>query len=272
MPKIVRSTDELIENNITGALNPASGTTGERPSVPVNGQMRYNATIPGFEIYIAAAWSILAGTTGLGSYVRRDGDTMAGTLTFLDGFQLITDETGTVSAPAITFDGDLDSGIYQSAGNIVGIAGQGANVALFDGSVATPVNYFTFASSATATPLIITNAGTDTNGLGLGISITGKTATAAGIGGQVTITGGGGDTTGVGGNVSLFGGLGGATSAGGEVHLHGGNGQGTAAGGEAHIEGGLSGTGVTGTGGEAAAVISVSSRCFFSSRRRYDTG
>ncbi len=250
MPKIVRSTDELITNNITGALLPASGTTGERPSVPVDGQIRYNTTTPGLETFVNGAWSTLAAASGLGSFVRRDGDTMVGTLTFTDGFQLIVDETGTVSAPAIAFDGDLDTGIYQFGGNIVGVTGQGANVALFDGSVATPVNYFTFASSATANAPIITNAGTDTNGVGLGLSIIGKTATAAGIGGQITITAGGGDTTGIGGAINFTGGLGGATSAGGTASLTGGAGQGTAAGGNTTIAGGTSGAGATGTGGE----------------------
>ncbi len=92
MPKIVRSTDELITNNITGALLPASGTTGERPSTPVDGQIRYNTTTPGLETFVNGAWSTLAAASGLGSFVRRDGDTMIGTLTFLDGFQLIVDE------------------------------------------------------------------------------------------------------------------------------------------------------------------------------------
>ncbi len=285
MPKIVRSTDELITNNITGALLPASGNTGERPGVPVNGQLRYNTTTPGLEAYVDGSWSTLAAGSGLGSFVRRDGDTMVGTLTFTNTFQLILDETGTVSAPAMAFDGDLDTGIYQSAGNIVGITGQGANVALFDGSVATPVNYFTFSSSATGAALILSNAGTDTNGVGLGITVLGKAASAAGDGGPIVITGGLGDTAGVGGIINFTAGQGGATGIGGDASLTagagggtsgaggavivtggagtlgdsaggiatttGGAGQGTGAGGDATFAGGASGAGTTGTGGEA---------------------
>lgn len=52
----------------TGAAILPSGTTAQRPGTPINGQIRYNADLGGFEGYKAGAWGgIGGGATGGGS-------------------------------------------------------------------------------------------------------------------------------------------------------------------------------------------------------------
>jgi len=50
----------------TGAFTPQRGTTGERPSVPVNGMIRYNSSTAAFEGYQAGSWQNLIGGGGAG--------------------------------------------------------------------------------------------------------------------------------------------------------------------------------------------------------------
>ena len=46
---------QLVVFNSTGAITVPNGTTAQRPSVPVNGMVRYNTTIARFEGY-ANGW------------------------------------------------------------------------------------------------------------------------------------------------------------------------------------------------------------------------
>lgn len=46
------STAQNVTLNSVGGFTVPSGTTAQRPSVPVNGMLRYNTTIPQLEIYI----------------------------------------------------------------------------------------------------------------------------------------------------------------------------------------------------------------------------
>jgi len=41
----------------TGAIVIPVGTTAQRPAVPVTGMIRYNTTVPQFEIYNGSAWA-----------------------------------------------------------------------------------------------------------------------------------------------------------------------------------------------------------------------
>ena len=47
----------VAKTSATGAANLPSGTTGERPGSPVNGQARYNSTLSQFEVYQNGAWT-----------------------------------------------------------------------------------------------------------------------------------------------------------------------------------------------------------------------
>ena len=46
---------QLVTFNSTGAITVPNGTTAQRPSVPINGMIRYNTTIARFEGY-ANGW------------------------------------------------------------------------------------------------------------------------------------------------------------------------------------------------------------------------
>lgn len=61
------TTSASIVFNGSDALTLPSGTTGNRPSSPVNGMLRYNTTTTKLEGYQASAWTNLVSTTGSGT-------------------------------------------------------------------------------------------------------------------------------------------------------------------------------------------------------------
>ena len=75
------------------------------------------------------------------------------------------------------------NGLYLPAANTLAIAGRSLEVASFT-NPASAVNYLTFSGAITGSAPTIGNAGTDTNGTGLGIAINGTNASAAGVGGR----------------------------------------------------------------------------------------
>ena len=112
------------------------------------------------------------------------------------------------------------------------------------------VNYLSITPGATGVAPTIGNGGSDTNGSGLGLSVTAKTATAAGVGGALTLKGGNGNAANAGGALSLTAGTGGASGGGGAISVTGGNGGSTSgAAGGVTIAGG---TPVSGNGGSVA--------------------
>lgn len=60
-----------VDFTSTGYLAIPSGTTAQRPAIPVNGEMRYNTTINQFEGYASSAWTNLAG--GVSSLIAGNG-------------------------------------------------------------------------------------------------------------------------------------------------------------------------------------------------------
>lgn len=119
---------------------------------------------------------------------------------------------GTAAAPAITWDGDTDTGIYQVTANEIGITTGGTQRATV--------------TSAGIQVVAAVNVGTDitlTKEVNHGITVT-ATTTAATAGGNVTITAGAGSTSGNGGGSSLIGGAAGATGAGGTITVTSGAG------------------------------------------------
>lgn len=69
-----------------------------------------------------ATFSQLATLLGTGNFVLKAGDTMTGALVH---------PAGAVGTPSITFTGDLDTGIYHPAANILGLSAGGIRAAEF---------------------------------------------------------------------------------------------------------------------------------------------
>ena len=53
-------------NNVTGALAMPTGTTAQRPSSPIAGQMRYNTTTQQIEVYDGSSWIGMSQTATVG--------------------------------------------------------------------------------------------------------------------------------------------------------------------------------------------------------------
>lgn len=245
-----------VKLDVNGTLKIANGA--ETCTIAGDGGMvRYNSS--NIEYCNGAAWTPLAATGG---------STNLGTA---------------VNAANPQRSGDATTGFYTPGASQVAVTNGGVETMQWN-TTASGVNYFTVASGATGNAPTISNAGSDTNGLGLGINIAAKNATAAGQGGGLTLSGGMGNgalagggiilqpgqggATGAGGALNLFGGPGGPTSgaggattirggnatagnsAGGAMNVNGGTGQGTAAGGALALAAGNGGA--TGTGGAAS--------------------
>src|SRR5690606_30282227 len=126
------SPEIILDINDTGAIQVSVGTTVQRPPAQ-NGRMRYNSDNDSLEVVIAGTWQSLAAAANTGSFVRRDGDSMTGTLNLTDdadiemqsGSQLLSDATATPTAPSISFLGDNDTGIYSAGSNEIGFATAG---------------------------------------------------------------------------------------------------------------------------------------------------
>ena len=139
---------------------------------------------------VACFVSLGSGNWRCVSYTRASGNNVLNASTFSDG---------TVSAPAITFASDLNTGFYRSTTDTVNVAAGGASVASFAAAVGiTPTTTFTVSggTSITLTP-------------GAGSDFTATPATnGSGAGGNVILNGAQGSTTG--GNVILSPGVGGS--------------------------------------------------------------
>lgn len=177
---------------------------------------------------------------------------------------------GTAAAPAVTWNGDADTGIYRIGDNNIGVSANGAKVldiattGLGITGVATVSS--TTDSTSKDTGAIITEggigaekaifAGTTINAgtsITVGTDVIGAkevdhlltvaaTTTAATAGGKVTVRGGVGATSGAGGAAEVIGGAAGATAgaAGGAVNIIGGaEGAGGGIGGNVNITPGL---------------------------------
>ena len=66
----------------TGSATLPAGTTGQRTASPINGMLRYNSTIAGFEGYVAGAWGGVGGAQANGAiYENAQSVTTSYTLT-----------------------------------------------------------------------------------------------------------------------------------------------------------------------------------------------
>jgi hypothetical protein len=158
--------------------------------------------------------------------------------------------SGTVSAPGWPNTTTAGTGLYTIASTTeIDLAINGKQALSVTGS-SSAANAIQLQATATGVTPVITNVGSDTNGIGLGLAITAKTATASGNGGLVTITGGAANTSGVGGAITITAGAGvGTTQAGGALTITAGQGgTTTSAGGASSFLGGPGGA-TSGAGG-----------------------
>ena len=91
----------------TGAIDVASGTTGERPGSPSAGMFRFNSTTTEFEGYDGSAWGEIGGSTGTSGTadlldIASSSGTGGGSATFNGSayrFKLVTKGTSTAVTP-----------------------------------------------------------------------------------------------------------------------------------------------------------------------------
>jgi hypothetical protein len=99
------------------------GTTVERPSTPVAGQLRYNSTLDQAEVYSGTEWKAVGGSPF---------DASGGTETTVDGFKIHTFTTSGTFTPALNREGKIEYLIVGAGGTGVawekGGGGGGGNV------------------------------------------------------------------------------------------------------------------------------------------------
>lgn len=154
--------------------------------------------------------------------------------------------TGAVSGTTISPTGSSapTNGLYLPSTNILGLSANSALQAEIT-PTASAVNYLTFTGGATGAAPTIANAGSDSSGAGLGLTITAKTVTggASGTGGTLTLEAGSADPVnagnGTGGAVNISSGNGSNTNAtgapGGAVNITTGVGAAQSAGGAFNV-------------------------------------
>jgi hypothetical protein len=94
----------------TDAVRLPTGTTAQRPAAAVNGMIRYNATSAKLEAFENGAWVDMIGGGGGGSVT----------------FPLLSTTGGTAAAPAYSFSGDANTGVYSPGADQVALATNGA--------------------------------------------------------------------------------------------------------------------------------------------------
>jgi len=241
-----------------GALIFPIGTTAQRPSVPVNGMMRFNTTITEFEFY-NGSWEMVPGIGGVSLSELSDAD--ADTKVIVENStgadddiiaMILGDSTGMFdeSANAFTFStsGFSIDALNADSGNTAGVA---LSLSAGDGNLAGVGADLTLASGtggatgAGGDVTINASAGGATSGAGGSISLTAGTPPISGAAGTISVTAGGGGSGVVGGDVIVTAGDSGTASVGGAVTLTAGDG-GSTGGGITLTAGAPDGSGVGG--------------------------
>lgn len=91
----------------TGALKIPVGTTAERPSTPVAGDIRYNSTVDQAEIYSGTEWKAVGGSPF---------DASGGIVTTIDGFKIHTFTVSSLFTPSLTAEGKIEYLIVGGGG------------------------------------------------------------------------------------------------------------------------------------------------------------
>ena len=95
----------------TGALVLASGTTAQRPSVPVAGSIRYNSSISSVEAYYSGAWNGINGGAISGIFLPTVA-TLTSSFTSTSGTNYLSTGPITQSAGVVTIiSGSLWKGV-----------------------------------------------------------------------------------------------------------------------------------------------------------------
>lgn len=104
------SIDGKLTASGTGALKIPVGTTAQRPSTPVAGDIRYNSTNDQAEVYSGSEWKAVGGSPF---------DASGGTVTTIDGYKIHTFTSSGTFTPALNREGKIE---YL----VVGAGGSGA--------------------------------------------------------------------------------------------------------------------------------------------------
>ncbi len=99
------------------------GLTGDRPTIGINGMMRYNTSLEKFEVYEFGNWTNIVPSVASGDFLKDGTVSMTGTFKAANG---------SAASPGITFSGDPDNGIFRPATDNIGISTGGAERMHFD--------------------------------------------------------------------------------------------------------------------------------------------
>ena len=109
--------DIATTGTIASALIVPRDTTANRPTVAVNGMLRYNNTLNVMEAFVNNSWQTLASqATGGTGFLPLTGGTMTGA---------IVNANGTVGAPSLSFANDATTGLYSTGAGVLNLATAG---------------------------------------------------------------------------------------------------------------------------------------------------
>ena len=178
--------------NGTGAMKLPVGTTAERPSTPVAGDIRYNTTNEQAEVYSGTEWKAVGGTPFEAS---------GGTVTTIDGFRIHTYTVSGLFTPAANLEGKVEV-------LVVGGGGGGGGGQMGGGGGGGDVKFAVVNIPKNTTPISVV--------VGTGGGAYGGSGTFSMFGlGNITAPGGGGGSTNGGMSGSGIAGGGGGGSGGG---------------------------------------------------------
>ena len=124
----------------TRAVRIPTGATGDRPTSPTNGMLRFNTTESYVEIYKTAttAWEPLSPRFNPSTSLMEIYNT--GTFVWIPVQPGVVSAAGTAASPAVTLSTDTDTGIYWSAANELAITTGGTQrVRIRDSAMLIPV-------------------------------------------------------------------------------------------------------------------------------------
>lgn len=114
------ATDEILTITSSGAMVIPSGTDAQEPTAS-NGMIRYNTDNDTFDFVSGGSWKSLDPTGTNSDWVAVVGDTMTGDLTMNGGQILLDDAISLITAPALAFRNDTNTGVHWPGADQVSI-------------------------------------------------------------------------------------------------------------------------------------------------------